>query len=156
MRLGEALEACTNCGHGAHMGKCRSCECPDGNGRLPVTFMLLQPPSWHPDVWTDITRMRTLNGAQSASGREMHLCPMQFDTADRIIRQFSMEGETVFDPFAGLMTVPYCALKMGRKGYGVELNPNYFRDGVYYCEAAEREVSTPTLFDLTESLELAG
>lgn len=42
--------------------------------RLPVTFMLLQPPSWHPDVWTDITRMLTLNGAQSARGKEMHLC----------------------------------------------------------------------------------
>ncbi len=52
--------------------------------------------------------------------------------------QFCMEGETVFDLFAGLMTVPYVAVKMGRKGYGVELNPNYFRDGVYYCESAER------------------
>jgi DNA modification methylase len=111
--------------------------------------MLLPPPSWHPDVWTDITRMRTLNGAQSAAGREMHLCPMQFDTAERIIRQFTMPGETVFDPFAGLMTACFCALKLGRKGYGVELNPGYFRDGVYYLEAAEREMSTPTLFDLT-------
>ncbi len=46
--LGEALEACTNCGHGSHMGKCLSCECPDGNGRLPVTFMLLQPPAGIP------------------------------------------------------------------------------------------------------------
>jgi hypothetical protein len=36
-------------------------------GRLPVTFMLLQPPSWHPDVWTDIARMLTLNAAQSAA-----------------------------------------------------------------------------------------
>jgi hypothetical protein len=44
------------------------------HGRLPVTFMLLQPQSWSPEVWTDITRMRTLNGAQSAKGKEMHLC----------------------------------------------------------------------------------
>jgi DNA modification methylase len=46
----------------------------EGDGRLPVTFMLLQPQSWSSEVWTDITRMLTLNGAQSAKGREMHLC----------------------------------------------------------------------------------
>ncbi len=46
----------------------------EATGRLPVTFMLLQPQSWSDEVWTDITRMLTLNGAQSAQGREMHLC----------------------------------------------------------------------------------
>ena len=46
----------------------------DGHGRLPVTFMLLQPPSWMPDVWTDVARMRTLNMLQSQKGKEMHLC----------------------------------------------------------------------------------
>jgi hypothetical protein len=28
----------------------------------------------------------------------MHLCPLQFDIVDRLIEQFSMEGEVVFDP----------------------------------------------------------
>ena len=32
-------------------------------------------------------------------------------------------------------------------GYGIELNTDYFRDGVGYCQAAESEVSMPTLFD---------
>jgi DNA modification methylase len=117
-------------------------------GRLPVTFMLLQPQSWHEDVWTDITRMLTLNGAQSASGKEMHLCPMQFDIADRVISQMSNPGDIVFDPFAGLMTVPYRAIKLGRIGVGCELNPAYFTDGAAYCKAAEMEASMPTLFDL--------
>jgi len=116
--------------------------------RLPVTFMLLQPQSWHPDVWTDITRMLTLNGAQHAAGREMHLCPMQFDLVDRVIRQFSMEGETVFDPFMGIGSVPYRAIQMRRRGCGVELSRNYFLDAVMYCRAAEQKVATPTLFDL--------
>ncbi|HEY1462527.1 MAG TPA: DNA methyltransferase [Terriglobales bacterium] len=117
---------------------------------LPVTFMLLQPQSWHQDVWTDITRMRTLNGAQSAAGREMHLCPMQFDIADRVITQFTMEGETVFDPFGGLGTVPYCALKLKRRGVAVELNGRYFFDAVNYCKSAEQQVESPSLFDLEE------
>lgn len=117
---------------------------------LPVTFMLLQPASWHPDVWADIARMRTLNGAQSAAGREMHLCPLQFDIVDRLIAQFSMKGETILDPFAGLATVPYCALKQGRIGVGIELNPGYFADGAAYCKAAAEEMAMPTLFDLDE------
>jgi hypothetical protein len=120
----------------------------DAKGWLPSTFMLLQPQSWHEDVWTDITRMRTLNGAQSPKGKEMHLCPMQFDLADRVIEQFSMEGETVLDPFAGLMTVPERAIRQKRRGVGIELATNYFLDGLAYCQAAEREMSMPSLFDL--------
>lgn len=120
----------------------------DAAGRLPVTFMLLQPQSWSPEVWADITRMLTLNGAQSASGREMHLCPMQFDIADRAIEQWTMPGETVLDPFGGLMTVPYRAVMKKRKGIGIELSKRYFIDGCHYCAAAEIEAYTPTLFDL--------
>lgn len=49
-------------------------EALEQRGLLPVTFMLLQPPSWHPDVWTDITRMITANALQAAKGRVKHLC----------------------------------------------------------------------------------
>ena len=119
-------------------------------GKLPVTFMLLQPQSWSDEVWSDVTRMLTLNGAQSAKGKEMHLCPMQFDIADRAINQWSMAGETVYDPFGGLMTVPYRAIKAGRFGRASELNPGYFFDGAAYCKAMELELSTPSLFDALE------
>jgi DNA modification methylase len=100
--------------------------------------------------------MRTLNGAQSAKGKQMHLCPMQFDIADRVIEQMSMPGETVLDPFGGLMTVPYCALKLGRKAVGIELNPGYFADGAAYCEAAEAGMRTPTLFGALDSEQPAN
>lgn len=128
----------------------RIAEAVDATGWLPTTFMLLQPQSWHPDVWTDITRMRTMNTLQSARGREQHICPMQFDIADRCIEQFTMPGETVLDPFAGLMTVPYCAIKLKRRGVGIELSHSYWLDGCAYCAAAEREMSMPTLFDVLE------
>ena len=45
------------------------------------------------------------------------------------------------------MTVPYVALKLGRRGYATELNYDYFRDGVGYLQDAEEEVEAPTLFD---------
>ncbi len=119
--------------------------------RLPVTFMLLQPQSWSPEVWTDITRMLTLNGAQSAKGKTMHLCPMQFDLADRAIEQWSMPGEVVLDPFAGLGTVPYRAVLLGRHGMGIELSSPYFLDSVSYCEAAEEKIAMPDLFSTMET-----
>lgn len=125
-------------------------EALDARGILPVTFMLLQPPSWHPDVWTDVTRMLTLNGAQSAKGKEMHLCPMQFDLADRAIEQWTMPGELVYDPFAGLGTVPYRAVLKGRRGLGCELSTPYWLDSAAYCKAAELEVGMPDLFGLIE------
>lgn len=120
----------------------------DEKGMLPPTFMLLQPQSWHPDVWTDVARMRTLNMHQAHKGQEMHLCPLQFDIVDRLIVQLSNKGDTVFDPFGGLMTVPYCAIKLDREAVATELNPRYFADGVAYVEAAVREASIPTLFDM--------
>lgn len=117
------------------------------SGKLPTTFMLLQPQSWSEEVWTDITRMRTYNGAQHAKGKEMHLCPMQIDIAHRVITQFSMKGEKVLDPFGGLMTVPAEAVKLERYGIGFELNHGYFLDGAAYCKAADVSVNMPTLFD---------
>ena len=119
-------------------------------GKLPSGFMLLQPQSWSNEVWADITRMLTLNGTQWSKGKEMHLCPMQFDIADRVIRQMSNPGDVVLDPFGGLMTVPYRAILQGRYGYGVELNPSYFLDGAGYCKGAEYKINIPSLFDVLE------
>lgn len=117
---------------------------------LPTDFMLLPPHSWHPDVWTDVTRMLTLNGSQHAKGKEMHICPMQFDIADRAINQFTMAGEEVYDPFGGLMTTVVRALKLKRKGRATELNSRYFLDGCAYAKAMEDKMAMPTLFDTLE------
>lgn len=127
----------------------------DGLGRLPVTFMLLQPPSWISDVWTDVARMRTLNTLQSAKGKEQHLCPLPFDIVDRVIERFSNPGDTVFDPFGGIGTVPYRAILKGRRGLATELSPRYFTDAAHWCQAAEREMSIPDLFATFEVKDAA-
>lgn len=122
---------------------------------LPSDFMLLPPHSPHPEVWTDVTRMLSMNTLQSAQGRELHLCPLQFDIIDRAIAQYSEPGEVVFDPFGGVMSVPYRALKAGRKGRAVELNPAYFRDGCAHVARMAEELATPDLFSVME-MENAG
>lgn len=120
----------------------------DKDGKLPATFMVVAPGSWNQiEVWDDINRMRTLNTTQSRRRAQMHVCPLQLDIVERIINRYSNEGELVYDPFGGLMTVPMMAVKMHRNGKGCELNPDYFRDGVGYLQEAEREVDEPTLFD---------
>lgn len=120
----------------------------DENDRLPATFMVVAPASWNSDVWDDINRMRTLNTTQSRRKMQMHVCPLQIDIVERIINRYSNPGETVFDPFGGLMTVPYMAVKMGRYGIGCELSEDYFRDGVGYLQEADAQQDMPTLFDL--------
>lgn len=122
----------------------------DENGKLPASFMVVAPGSWTDEVWDDINRMRTLNTTQSQKRMQMHVCPLQIDIVDRIINRYSNKGDVVLDPFAGLFTVPYRAIKLGRKGMGIELNPNYFRDGLGYCKSADMEIGQPTLFDFLE------
>ncbi|MFC6838592.1 DNA methyltransferase [Xanthomonas theicola] len=119
----------------------------EARGALPSSFMSLAPGSHHQDVWHDVNRMLTLNGDQTRRGLENHICPLQFDIVDRLIERFSNPGELVFDPFGGLFTVPYRALKLGRQGRASELSTAYFMDGIRYLEAAEREMSMPGLFD---------
>ena len=120
------------------------------HGKLPTGFMLLQPGSWTDEVWSDVARMRTLNTIQSVKGKEQHLCPLQFDIVNRVIEQMSNPGDIVLDPFGGLMTVLYCALNKGRKGWGIELSPVYFLDGAQYCAQAANNKQAPSLFDLLD------
>jgi DNA modification methylase len=126
------------------------CKYYDDKDQLPATFMALPPASWSDQVWDDVNRMRTLNADQRSRRLQMHVCPLQLDIVERVIRRYSNEGDLVLDPFAGIMTVPYVAVKMGRRGYGIELSADYFRDGLGYLREAEAQRDMPTLFDFVE------
>ena len=94
----------------------------DKEDKLPATFMVVAPASWTDEVWDDINRMKTLNTSQAKKQQQMHICPLQIDIVERIINRYSNAGDTVLDPFGGLMTVPKVAVDMGRFGIGMELN----------------------------------
>ena len=76
------------------------------------------------------------------------MCPFQIDIVDRLVNRYTNAGEVVYDPFCGLGTVPVRAMKLGRRGAGSELNGAYFADQVHYCQAMEKQLSVPTLFDM--------
>ena len=125
----------------------------DIRGKLPTTFMSLAPGSNQDHVWHDVTRMRTLNSEQARRNLNQHICPLQFDIVDRVIERFTNPGEIVFDPFGGIMTVPFRAVKKGRYGIGVELNTDYWADGIMHCKGAENGLKQMSLFDLIEEKE---
>jgi len=120
-------------------------------GRLPTTFALLAPSTENPLIWTEVNRMQGLNTVQASKGRELHVCPFPFDVVDRVINQWSNPGDLVFDPFGGLGTTVYRALKLGRRGRCHELNPQYWADAVRYAETMERQVNMPSLFDMLDA-----
>jgi DNA modification methylase len=119
-------------------------------GGISKEFMTLPPASVSDSVWDDIVRMRTLNLNQYNKKREGHVCPLQIQLVERCINQYTNKGEIVFDPFAGIFTVPMVAVQLGRYGMGTEIHPPYWEDGVSYCQDAENEISSPTLFDFLE------
>lgn len=121
----------------------------EANGRLPGSWMIMPPQSWSPWVWTDVNFMRSLNADQYRKGLQRHVCPFAFDVVERLM-DYTMPGEIVLDPFDGLGTTIVTAIRMGRYGYGIELNPNYWRWSAKYAEDAELQRSIPTLFDLME------
>lgn len=118
------------------------------SGKLPTQYMAIPPHSNNEFVWDDISRMKTLNTDQANKKREKHICPLQFDIVDRLITRYSNEGEIVLDPFGGLMTVPYRCIPLKRYGVAVELNKQYYLDGLSFCKAAESKRDVPTLFDM--------
>lgn len=123
----------------------------DKENKLPASFMVIAPASWNDTVWDDINRMRTLNAEQRRRDMQIHVCPLQLDIIERLITRYSNEGDIVLDPFGGIGSTPMTAIKMGRYGIGIELNPDYFRDGVGYCKAEEDKIDVPTLFDFMEA-----
>jgi len=82
-------------------------------------------------VWGDIKTTDTLNRAAARDEKDTkHICPLSLQTAGRLILLYSNPGDKVLDPFAGLFTVPYVAVSMGRHGVGIELKESYYQAGL--------------------------
>lgn len=62
---------------------------------------------------------------------------------ERLLRNCSDAGQTVLDPFMGSGTTLVACAKMGRKGIGIELDPDYFEIA---CKRVEDAYKQPDLF----------
>jgi DNA modification methylase len=98
-------------------------------------------------VWTTIRETKTLNErAGREADDERHLCPLQLDFIERCVRLWSNPGETVLTPFAGIGSEVYMAVKLGRRGTGIELKASYWQAAVNNLRALEAEKEQGALF----------
>lgn len=97
-------------------------------------------------VWMDINQTKVLNVKQARNNRdEKHICPLQLDVIEKAINLWTNPNDLVFTPFLGIGSEIYQALKMGRRGIGIELKPEYFEKAVKNCEEAAIEAGQPQL-----------
>jgi hypothetical protein len=97
--------------------------------------------SWARPVWYGIRETDTLNVAEGREAEdERHICPLQLGTIERCIRLWSNPGETVLTPFLGIGSEVYQAVKLGRRGVGVELKPSYFNAAKRNMRRAEESL----------------
>ena len=97
-------------------------------------------------VWMDIKQSDTLQRKSARADKdERHICPLQLEVIKRCIELWTNPGDIVLDPFAGIGSTPYVALRMDRRGLGIELKDTYYEQAVNNCEVALTE---PIIDDL--------
>lgn len=89
-------------------------------------------------VWMDIDPSDTLQ-YQSAREEEdeRHICPLQLDVIRRCIALWSLPGDVVWSPFAGIGSEGHVAVRMGRKFIGAELKKSYYEQAARNLAIAE-------------------
>lgn len=78
-------------------------------------------------VWMNINQGNVLNNYRKGKGAndEKHVCPLQLDVIENCLRLWSKPGDVVMDPFNGIGSTGYVALKMMRRYIGFELKREY-------------------------------
>lgn len=78
--------------------------------------------------WDDVRLERVLPYKEAREGDdERHIHPLQLDVIERSVTLWSNPGEVVLTPFMGVGSEVYGAVRLNRKGVGVELKPAYYR-----------------------------
>lgn len=103
-------------------------------------------------TWYGIRESETLQAAPARhADDERHICPLQLPTIERCIKLWSNAGETVLDPFGGIASTGFEAVRLGRRFVGVELKPSYWKVGVQNLQQASASLVAPTLFSAMEA-----
>lgn len=101
-------------------------------------------------VWMDINQSNTLQKKSArAEEDERHICPLQLDVIKRCICLWTNPGDIVLDPFAGIASSNYMALRLDRRTIGIELKDSYYVQAVANCEMAMNE----PIIDMQDEIE---
>jgi DNA modification methylase len=113
-------------------------------------------PAWQEyaaPVWWDINQSDTLNRMFADEESERHICPLQLPVIERCVKLYSNEGDTVFTPFMGIGSEVYQAVKMGRKGVGIELKKEYYEQAKKNLQALDDADNQINLFDYISNIK---
>jgi hypothetical protein len=98
-------------------------------------------------IWSDIRPNRTLQyRAARHENDERHICPLQLDVIERCLDLWSIEGDSVLSPFAGIGSEGWCSILRGRRFVGIELKDTYFNQAAGNLEDAESQLKQQSLF----------
>ena len=110
--------------------------------------------------WDDIRIERVLPFQDGKDADdEKHVHPLQLDVIERVVHLWSNPGETVLTPFMGVGSEVYAAVRLGRRGVGVELKPSYYRQAlknlatVDFADSAAPERSLFSALDDGDEME---
>lgn len=102
-------------------------------------------------VWMDIRQSDTLQRKSARDEKdERHICPLQLEVIKRCIELWTNPGDIVLDPFAGIGSTNYVALRMNRRTVGIELKDSYYIQAVGNCEQALNEQIMMDLSPVTD------
>lgn len=122
-------------------------ENPDRVTKTHESFPVGKWQNYASPVWMDINPSDTL---QRESAREdadeRHICPLQLQVIERGIELWTNPNDVVLSPFAGIGSEIYTAVKMGRRGVGIELKGSYYKQACANIRAAEQESGQDGLF----------
>lgn len=103
-------------------------------------------------AWFDVRETNTLNTAVARdSADERHICPLQLDLIERVLRLWSNRGELVLSPFGGIGSEGVVSIQQGRRFVGCELKPSYWRTAVANLRRAENDARAGTLFEVADA-----
>jgi len=93
-------------------------------------------------VWMDINPSDTLQRESAREEQdERHICPLQLQVIQRGIELWTNEGDLVLDPFMGIGSTGYVALRNKRKFIGCELKESYFTQAVANLRSVSKETA---------------
>lgn len=105
-------------------------------------------------VWMDINQSNTLQYRSAREDNdERHICPLQLDVIHRGLQMWSAPDDIVFTPFMGIGSEIYEAVKLGRRGIGIELKDSYFKQAVANIKSAIEETNQINLFSEVDNAE---
>lgn len=104
------------------------------------------PSSW--TVWIVVSRTKaqakwgTLPGGYTHGGAAFHMGGKPDALMSAIVADYSREGETILDPFAGSGTTLVAAKRLGRRAIGVERDEKF-------CEVIAQRLAQGALFEVS-------